>query len=169
MICPYFLAWKTTANKSDVAYATARALGLRAKIDNDTGWHKTLSNVGATGISVSVFWDLQQVGTDADLLNEADVTTLIRKDGFRFVAKEITAKDWAHYRDDRLEEKIQNGYKTSLKSLKVSPGTVICEHAFLRALFNELERLGEISYPNPLKNIREFDQPEKEKSCLRGK
>ena len=37
-----------------------------------------------TGISASVFWDLQEPGTDADLLNEAGVTTLIRKDGFRF-------------------------------------------------------------------------------------
>jgi len=36
----------------------------------------------------------------------------------------------------------------------------------LRALFNELERLGEISYPNPLKNVREFDLPEKEMSWL---
>lgn len=82
------------------------------------------------------------------------------------IAAHITAKDWAHYRDRRLEGKIQNGYKTSEKSLKVSVGTINCEHAFLRALFNELERLGEISYPNPLKNIREFDQPEKEMSWL---
>ncbi|WP_430222983.1 phage integrase [Pantoea allii] len=69
------------------------------------------------------------------------------------VASEIKAKDWVHYREDRLESKIQNGYKTSLKSLKISPGSV----NFLRALFNELEQLGEISYPNPLKNIRVFD------------
>ena len=68
-------------------YATARALGLRAYIDQTIGWHKTLSNVGVqgvTGISASVFWDLQASGTDADLLNEAGVTTLVRKDGFRF-------------------------------------------------------------------------------------
>ncbi|MBW9013687.1 hypothetical protein KZA95_23060, partial [Escherichia coli] len=31
------------------AYATARALGLRAKIDQEQGWHKTLSNVGVNG------------------------------------------------------------------------------------------------------------------------
>lgn len=35
VIWPDFLAWNTTANKSDLAYATARTLGLRAKIDND--------------------------------------------------------------------------------------------------------------------------------------
>ncbi len=87
LIWPDFLAWDTTGNVSTTAHATARALGLRAKIDTETGWHKTLSNVGVngvTGISASVFWDLQASGTDADLLNEAGVTTLVRKDGFRF-------------------------------------------------------------------------------------
>ncbi|WP_261644384.1 phage tail sheath protein [Erwinia mallotivora] len=96
VIWPDFIAWNTTANASETAYATARALGLRAKIDNDTGWHKTLSNVGVngvTGISAGVFWDLQQTGTDADLLNEACVTTLIRKDGFRFWGNRTCSDD----------------------------------------------------------------------------
>lgn len=72
VIWPDFVAWNTVTSAAETAYATARALGLRAKIDNDSGWHKTLSNVGVngvTGVSASVFWDLQQVGTDADLLN----------------------------------------------------------------------------------------------------
>ena len=96
VIWPDFIAWNTVANQSETAYATARALGLRAKIDTETGWHKTLSNVGVngvTGISSSVFWDLQQVGTDADLLNEACVTTLIRKDGFRFWGNRTCSDD----------------------------------------------------------------------------
>ncbi|CAK6489218.1 Putative prophage major tail sheath protein [Pantoea sp. Nvir] len=96
VIWPDFVAWNTATSQSDTAYATARALGLRAKIDNDTGWHKTLSNVGVngvTGISASVFWDLQQTGTDADLLNAADVTTLIRKDGFRFWGNRTCSDD----------------------------------------------------------------------------
>ena len=87
VIWPDFLAWDTVTSTTATAYATARALGLRAKIDQEQGWHKTLSNVGVngvTGISASVFWDLQESGTDADLLNESGVTTLIRRDGFRF-------------------------------------------------------------------------------------
>lgn len=81
VIWPDFLAWDTVSSTTATAYATARALGLRAKIDQEQGWHKTLSNVGVngvTGISASVFWDLQESGTDADLLNESGVTTLIR-------------------------------------------------------------------------------------------
>ncbi|WP_116186458.1 phage tail sheath protein [Pectobacterium aquaticum] len=96
VIWPDFIAWDTTANASATAYATARALGLRAKIDQETGWHKTLSNVGVngvTGISASVYWDLQAPGTDADLLNEAGVTTLVRKDGFRFWGNRTCSDD----------------------------------------------------------------------------
>ncbi|CAI1147314.1 phage tail sheath protein [Serratia ficaria] len=96
LIWPDFLAWNTTTNASQTAYATARALGLRAQIDQLQGWHKTLSNVavnGVTGISASVFWDLQAPGTDADLLNEAGVTTLIRKDGFRFWGNRTCSDD----------------------------------------------------------------------------
>ncbi|ELY5827296.1 phage tail sheath protein [Cronobacter turicensis] len=96
LIWPDFIAWNTTTSASDTAFATARALGLRARIDQETGWHKTLSNVavnGVTGISASVFWDLQEPGTDADLLNQAGVTTLIRKDGFRFWGNRSCADD----------------------------------------------------------------------------
>ncbi|ENK7127657.1 phage tail sheath protein [Serratia marcescens] len=96
LIWPDFVSWNTTANQSDIAYATARALGLRAKIDTETGWHKTLSNVGVngvTGITASVFWDLQAPGTDADLLNEACVTTLVRKDGFKFWGSRTCSDD----------------------------------------------------------------------------
>ncbi|ANI81785.1 phage tail sheath protein [Kosakonia oryzae] len=96
VIWPDFLAWDTVANSTATAYATARALGLRAYIDQSVGWHKTLSNVGVngvTGISTPVFWDLQESGTDADLLNEAGVTTLIRKDGFRFWGNRTCSDD----------------------------------------------------------------------------
>ncbi|MDF9722138.1 phage tail sheath protein [Serratia marcescens] len=96
LIWPDFVSWNTTANQSDIAYATARALGLRAKVDTETGWHKTLSNVGVngvTGITASVFWDLQASGTDADLLNQACVTTLIRKDGFKFWGSRTCSDD----------------------------------------------------------------------------
>ncbi|ALB64027.1 Phage tail sheath monomer [Cronobacter condimenti 1330] len=96
LIWPDFIAWNTTTSASDTAFATARALGLRARIDQETGWHKTLSNVavnGVTGISASVFWDLQEPGTDADLLNQAGLTTLIRKDGFRFWGNRCCSDD----------------------------------------------------------------------------
>lgn len=96
VIWPDFLSWDTTTNASATAFATARALGLRAKLDQNVGWHKTLSNVGVngvTGISADVYWDLQDTATDANLLNQNDVTTLIRKDGFRFWGSRTCSDD----------------------------------------------------------------------------
>jgi phage tail sheath protein FI len=87
VIWPDFVAWDTATSTSKPAFATARALGLRAKIDQQQGWHKTLSNVpvsGVTGLSRDVYWDLQDPSTDAGYLNAGDVTTLVNVNGFRF-------------------------------------------------------------------------------------
>lgn len=87
LIWPDFVAWDTATSTADVAFATARAVGLRAKIDQEQGWHKTLSNVavaGVTGLSRDVHWDLQDAATDAGYLNAGDVTTLVNANGFRF-------------------------------------------------------------------------------------
>lgn len=67
--------------------AVARAVGLRALIDATQGWNKTLSNVpvaGVTGLSKDIYFDLQDDQTDAGALNAAQVTTLVRTNGFRF-------------------------------------------------------------------------------------
>lgn len=96
LIWPDFVSWDTTTNADSTAFATARALGLRAKIDQEIGWHKSLSNVGVngvTGLSADVFWDLQDPATDAGLLNENDVTTLIRQNGFRFWGSRCCSDD----------------------------------------------------------------------------
>ncbi|MEW5251522.1 phage tail sheath protein [Microbulbifer sp. 2201CG32-9] len=94
IIWPDFLAWDGSDNSQD--FATARALGLRARIDQEQGWHKTLSNVvvsGVTGISADVHWDLQDPNTDAGFLNAADVTTLVNHNGFRFWGSRTCADD----------------------------------------------------------------------------
>lgn len=87
LIHPDFQSWDTVTSANVDAPAVAYALGLRAKIDAETGWHKTLSNVavnGVTGINKSIFWDLQSSATDAGILNQAGVTTLINQGGFKF-------------------------------------------------------------------------------------
>lgn len=96
VIWPDFLAWDDVSSSTVVMPAPAFAAGLRAKIDNDTGWHKTLSNVavnGVTGISADVSWDLQDPATDAGYLNEQDVTTLVNRNGFRFWGSRTCADD----------------------------------------------------------------------------
>jgi len=79
LIYPSFTDWAGSGE--------ACAMGLRARIDEQTGWHKTLSNVavnGVTGISKNVGFDLVDSSNDAGLLNGSEVTTIIRMSGFRF-------------------------------------------------------------------------------------
>ncbi|ARU88282.1 phage tail sheath protein [Pseudomonas sp. M30-35] len=96
LIWPDFLSFDTVTATTANAPAVARALGLRAKLDEQVGWHKTLSNIpvnGVTGISKDVFWDLQNPATDAGYLNENEVTTLIREGGFRFWGSRTCSDD----------------------------------------------------------------------------
>lgn len=96
MVWPDFIAWDTAANAPRPAFATARAVGLRARIDQEQGWHKSLSNVpvaGVSGISRDVHWDLQDPDTDAGLLNANDVTTLVNARGYRFWGNRTLSDD----------------------------------------------------------------------------
>lgn len=80
------LIWPDTTNDFD-GDAIARAMGLRARIDEEQGWHKTLSNVamdGVTGIDRDLHFDLLDPSTPVGVLNDAEITTIIRKTGFRF-------------------------------------------------------------------------------------
>lgn len=96
VIWPDFVNWDTATSTEVTASAVARALGLRAQLDETVGWHKTLSNVvveGVQGISRDVYWDLQDPATDAGYLNANEVTTLIRRDGFRFWGSRTCSED----------------------------------------------------------------------------
>lgn len=80
------LIWPNFTNQF-AGDAVARAMGLRARIDEEQGWHKTLSNVavdGVTGIDRSVYFDLQDATTPAGVLNDGQVTTMVRMNGYRF-------------------------------------------------------------------------------------
>ncbi|WP_068083125.1 phage tail sheath subtilisin-like domain-containing protein [Novosphingobium rosa] len=65
----------------------ARALAMRAYIDATKGWHKTLSNVvvpGVTGLEHDVSWTMDGASSDAGVLNNANITTMYRRNGWRF-------------------------------------------------------------------------------------
>ncbi|EEC9021155.1 TPA: phage tail sheath subtilisin-like domain-containing protein [Escherichia coli] len=87
LIWPDFIAYNPNSGQNEAFPASAYACGLRAKIDHEQGWHKSLSNVAVNnvlGISVPVFWSLQAEDSDAETLNDKEITTLIKRNGFRF-------------------------------------------------------------------------------------
>lgn len=77
-------------------HAVALAMGLRARIDEAQGWHKTISNVplaSITGVSQALSWDFESMTTDAGLLNAADITALIHNNGYRFWGNRTCSDD----------------------------------------------------------------------------
>ena len=96
VIWPNFVRLNPTTAAKEEMWAAAYALGLRAQIDEEQGWHKVLSNVavnGVIGLSKDVHWDLQNPATEANLLNEAKVTTLVNHNGFRFWGSRTLSDD----------------------------------------------------------------------------
>ena len=96
LLWPNWKAFDVNAPGIVEAPAAAYAMGLRARIDAEQGWHKSLSNVpvnGVLGLSRDVFWDLQSADTDAGILNDGSVTTLIQSSGHRFWGNRTTEKD----------------------------------------------------------------------------
>ncbi|MGM0563670.1 MAG: phage tail sheath protein [Pseudomonadota bacterium] len=96
VIFPDFTGFDVNTKTTVAASTIGRAMGLRAKLDQTVGWHKTLSNApvnGVTGISKDIFFDLQDPDTDAGYLNAADVTTLVNRDGFRFWGSRTCSAD----------------------------------------------------------------------------
>lgn len=96
------LIWPNTS-PTFIGDATARALGLRAQIDETTGWHKTISNVAMDGVSAltrNIAFDLLDSSTEAGVLNDADIVTIIREfGGFRFWGNTTCAgEDQSEYR-----------------------------------------------------------------------
>lgn len=93
LIWPDFIAYNSLTGENGTFPAPAYACGLRAAIDNDQGWHKSLPNVpvnNVLGISRDVFWSLQAEDSDANELNSKEITTLIKRNGFRFWGNRTT-------------------------------------------------------------------------------
>lgn len=78
------------------------------------------------------------------------------------IADDFTAKIFTDYRKRRMNGEL---YRTDTVK-NVSLRTLNLELVYLRAMFNELERLGEWDKPNPIKNIKQFKTDEAEMSFL---
>ncbi|PHI29220.1 phage integrase [Budvicia aquatica] len=77
-------------------------------------------------------------------------------------AVSFSARDFSKYRELRL----QGEHARTPRVTMVAPRTLNLELSYLRAMFNELRRLGEWGYDNPLKDVREFRTNEQEMAFL---
>ncbi|SOZ35603.1 phage integrase [Cupriavidus neocaledonicus] len=67
---------------------------------------------------------------------------------------------------DRFTAETFAEYRTSRQEAGISPGGINREHAYLRAVFNELRRLGIWKKENPLAGVRQVKQVERELTFL---
>lgn len=102
------------AEAGEVIHTAALALGLRAVIDEDKGIAKTLSNISMAGIDdIGVPMNYRGEQSIANQLNKNDITTIIRKNGFRFWGQRTASSEpmftyesdvrVAHYVDAQFE------------------------------------------------------------------
>lgn len=138
LIWPDFTGWDTVLNAEATAYATARALGLRAKIDEQTGWHKSLSNVGVNGVREQYSRRLEvrdriagagATTTAAGLAMGAPVMAAVKsytsmEDAMKGVAKQVNGlRDDNGNRTARFYE-MQDAIKAASEQLPMENGAV---------------------------------------------
>lgn len=97
LVYPDFYAADAISGETAISYGVARVLGLRARIDQEQGWHKTISNVsvaGVTGITKDIQFDIQDPACEANLLNAAQICALVRTSaGFRVWGSRTCAEE----------------------------------------------------------------------------
>lgn len=96
VIDPHALAFDTALATNVPRPASAYAAGLQAKMDNERGFWWPFSNqpiAGITGVSRPIAADLSDRNSEHNYLNENEITTIIRENGFRFFGLRSCSSD----------------------------------------------------------------------------
>jgi len=97
LLTPDFIAFDAATGANAPSFASARAMGLRAAIDAEQGWNKTISNVpvlGVVGTTKDIQFDIQDPNCEANLLNAQQVSTIVRTSaGFRIWGSRTCSAD----------------------------------------------------------------------------
>lgn len=161
------LLYPDFVNGAATVYGSAVALGLRARIDQEQGWHKTISNVavdGVTGLSRPIHFDVEDPASEAGVLNAAEVTALINDRGFRFWGNRTCSDDplfafeSAVRTTQVLQDTIAQGMAWAIdKPLHPSLAKDILET--INGLFRQLKAQGRIvdalAFLDPAKNTKD--------------
>jgi phage tail sheath protein FI len=100
IVDPQVKVWDTVANAEAIAPASPRVAGIIAKSDNERGFWWSPSNremSGIVGTARAVDFELGDALSRANYLNENEVATIIRKDGYRLWGNRSCSADpkWA--------------------------------------------------------------------------
>lgn len=141
--------------------ASARVAGVISRTDNDLGFWWSPSNKlvnGITGTSRDIDFKLGDVNSRANILNENEVTTIIRQDGFRLWGNRTTAADpkWAFLSvrrtADIIAESLQQAHLWAVdRNITKTYVEDVTEgvNAYLASLVNRGAILGGTCWPDP--------------------
>lgn len=118
---PGVLHWDNASSSYVTQPASAYAAGIQARIDNEKGfWHsfsnELIQNIGGPARPVDFMPNDRE--SEANMLNAAQVTTIIHDDGFRFWGLRGTGTDplWAHLSVRRTADMIYESLERSERS-----------------------------------------------------
>ena len=113
LVDPWVKVWDTALNAETIQPASARVAGMIARSDNERGFWWSPSNTemrGIIGTARPIDFTLGDVNSRANLLNENNVTTIIRENGFRLWGNRTLGTDpkWAFLSVRRTADIIQD-------------------------------------------------------------
>ncbi|MHA1524242.1 MAG: phage tail sheath subtilisin-like domain-containing protein [Alphaproteobacteria bacterium] len=121
IVDPHVKVFKNAATV--IEPASARVAGLAAKVDETEGFWVSPSNheiKGITGTSRPVDWYLSDPNTEANYLNEKEVATIIRAEGFHLWGNRTCSTDplWAFFSvrrtADMITESMEEAHRWAL-------------------------------------------------------
>jgi phage tail sheath protein FI len=100
IVDPYVQVWDTDIDGAVDQPASARVAGVISRMDHEKGFWWSPSNQvinGIVGTSRPVGWSIGDPHSEANWLNEREITTIIRREGFRLWGNRTTSADpqWA--------------------------------------------------------------------------
>lgn len=119
IIDPAVLVWDTATNAYVTRPGSAFAAGAMSARDAAKGFWWSPSNQvlqGVAGTARPISWEISDPDTEANRLNEAGITTIVRADGFRLWGNRSTATDplWAFISVRRTADMIYESVETAL-------------------------------------------------------
>lgn len=138
VIDPFVQVWKGAGVVTQPA--SARVVGLQAKIDNSKGfWHSPSNHVlnGVIGIARPIDWALNDRETEANYLNENHVTTIIRDyehGGFKLWGNRVTSGDTL-----KLFWSVRRTHDMIIESIELATLTYIDRPFSLQAMLDVAE------------------------------
>ncbi|WP_420023773.1 phage tail sheath subtilisin-like domain-containing protein [Cereibacter azotoformans] len=156
--------WVTVLNSAGAIVSeppSARVAGLIAKIDNDRGfwWSPSNQNLnGITGTTRPVDFKLGDANCRANLLNEANVATIVRQNGYRLWGNRTLSADpkWAFLSvrrtADMLNDSLQRAHLWAVdRNITKTFLTDVAEgvNGYIRSLIAQGALLGGRCWPDP--------------------